>query len=238
MHSAGDDLRNSSRVSHEWSTVEDVSDSERFNEKAATWDADPTHVERAGAVAAVVRDVVPLRADMHALEIGGGTGLLARALADDLATVVVTDVAPGMVEAATQALADPRYDGWSARLYDIEKDPVPEERYGLVIGQLALHHMHDVAAVIRRCADLLHPGGWVALADLDRDLDGGFHASLHDFHGHDGFTRESVREWFEQAGFIDISIVDAGSVVKEVDGADREFPMFLAVARTPSSTHF
>lgn len=207
-----------------------MSDTDRFSEQAATWDDDQAHVERASAVAAVVRGAVPLRGDMHVLEIGGGTGLLARALADDLGTVVVSDVAPGMVDAATTALAGPRYAGWEARLYDIEHDPLPEERFDLVMGQLALHHMGDVAAVVRRCAELLRPGGWVALVDLDRDTDGDFHASVHDFHGHDGFTRESVRDWLEQSGFTEVRLTDAGAITKEVDAAPREFPMFLATA--------
>lgn len=208
-----------------------MSDTERFNEQAATWDDDPSHTERATAVAAVVRGAVPLRDDMHALEIGGGTGLLSRALAEDLGTVVVTDVAPGMVEAATAALAGQQYDGWEARLYDIEHDPLPEERFDLVLGQLALHHMGDVPAVVRRCAELLRPGGRVALVDLDHDPGGDFHAAVHDFHGHDGFTRDDVRQWLGEAGFTEVAFTDAGAVTKEVNGTQRDFPMFLATGR-------
>lgn len=210
-----------------------MSDSDRFSEQAATWDDDQTHVERAKSVAAVVRDVLPLRDDMHALEIGGGTGLLARALADDLGTVVVTDVASGMVDAATAALTDPAYDGWEARLYDIEHDPLTDDRFDLVLAQLALHHMGDVPAVVRRCAQVLRPGGWVALVDLDHDPGGDFHNAVHDFHGHDGFTRDDVQGWLTEAGFADVSVTDAGVVTKEVDGAERDFPMFLASGRMP-----
>ncbi|KRF17372.1 SAM-dependent methyltransferase [Nocardioides sp. Soil797] len=211
-----------------------MNDTERFNEHAATWDDDRGNVDRANAVAAVVRTVVPVRADMRALEIGGGTGLLARALADDLATVTVTDVAPGMVEAAGRALDNPRYDGWDARLYDIEHDPLPDERFDLVLGLLTLHHMGDVPAVVRRCAELLRPGGWIALIDLDHDPNGDFHASVHDFHGHDGFTRDSVRRWLGDAGFAGVTMTDAGTVTKEVDSTERDFPMFLATAQAPN----
>lgn len=202
---------------------------DRFSESAATWDDDPGHVERARSVADVVRRVVPLRPDLHALEIGGGTGLLARALASDLGTVLVTDVAPGMVEAASQALGKPEYDGWAARRYDIEHDPVLDERFDLVLGQLALHHMGDIPAVIRRCAELLRPGGRVALVDLDRDAEGAFHQHVHDFDGHDGFTREDISAWLVQAGFDEVALTDAGHVEK----AEGTFPMFLATGRLP-----
>lgn len=210
-----------------------MADIDRFSERAATWDDDPEHVGRAHSVAAAVRGVVPLHDAMHALEIGGGTGLLARALADDLGTVVVSDGAPGMVEVARAALDEPRYDGWEARRYDIEHDPLPAERFDLVLGQLALHHMGDVPSVVRRCAELLRPGGWIALVDLDHDPDGAFHASVHDFHGHDGFTRSSVRAWLTESGFTDVALTDAGAVTKQVDGVAQEFPMFLATGRIP-----
>lgn len=212
-----------------------MNDTERFNEHAATWDDDQGNVDRANAVARVVRSVLPLRADMRALEIGGGTGLLARALADDLASVIVTDVAPGMVQAATKALDDPRYDGWEARLYDIEHDPALDDDFDLVLGLLTLHHMGDVPAVVRRCAELLRPGGWIALVDLDHDPNGDFHASVHDFHGHDGFTRDSVQHWLSEAGFTDVAVADAGTVTKEVDATEREFPMFLATGQLPNA---
>ena len=210
-----------------------MADIDRFNEEAASWDEDQTNVERARVVAAAIRDAAPLHGDMRALEIGGGTGLLARALADDLGTVVVTDVSPGMVEAAARALDDPRYEGWEARLYDIEHDPLPEDRFDLVMAQLALHHMGDVPAVLRRCAELLRPGGSVALVDLDHDPEGAYHACVPDFRGHDGFLREDVRGWLEAAGFTDVTMTGAGVETKEVESAEREFQMFLATGRLP-----
>jgi 2-polyprenyl-3-methyl-5-hydroxy-6-metoxy-1,4-benzoquinol methylase len=208
---------------------------DRFSAEAATWDDKPGHAERAQEVAAAIRATVPLRPDLRVLEIGGGTGLLSRALAGDVGRVTVTDVAPGMVEAAQRALADPQYAGWSAERYDIEHDPLLPERYGLVVGLLTLHHMGDVPAVVQRCAQLLEPGGAVALVDLDHDSDGAFHAAVHDFDGHHGFTREDVRGWLEGAGLVDVTLTTAGSVVKEVHGEQREFPMFLATGRRPDA---
>lgn len=207
---------------------------DRFSDEAAGWDEKPGHADRARSVAAVVRSAVPLRPGMSVLEIGGGTGLLARALAEDIGTAVVTDVAPGMVEVATSVLDDPRYAGWSARLFDVEHDELPAERYDLVLALLALHHMGDVGAVIDRCGRLLAPAGHLALIDLDHDADGAFHAHVHDFDGHNGFRREDVAGWFDSAGLVDVATADAGVVDKEgADGAPAQFPMFIATGRRP-----
>lgn len=204
---------------------------DRFSDEASGWDDKPGHAERAEAVAALLRQALPLRADLTVLEIGGGTGLLSRALAGDIGTATVTDVAPGMVEVAAAKLDDPRFEGWSARRYDIEHDPLPDERYDLVVALLALHHMGDIAAVVQRCVDLLAEGGHVAIIDLDHDADGAFHQHVVDFDGHHGFTRDDLRGWFEAAGARDVRVTDGGTVTKETEDGERDFPMFLAVAR-------
>ena len=48
---------------------------DRFSDEASGWDDKPGHAERAEAVAALLRQALPLRADLTVLEIGGGTGL-------------------------------------------------------------------------------------------------------------------------------------------------------------------
>ena len=109
---------------------------DRFSDEAAGWDDKPGHAERAATVAGLLREALPLRPDMELLEIGGGTGQLSRELAGDIARAVVTDVAPGMVEVAEQKLDDPRYAGWEARHYDIERDELLSERFDVVLGML------------------------------------------------------------------------------------------------------
>ena len=54
-----------------------------FDERAKDWDANPMRVERARIVAQAIRQAVPLRPGMTALELGCGTGLLSFALQPD-----------------------------------------------------------------------------------------------------------------------------------------------------------
>lgn len=204
---------------------------DRFSEQAEDWDEQPGKAERAQAAADAIRAALDLRPGMTAIEIGGGTGLLSRALADVLGSVTVTDVAPGMVEAAKTVLSDPRFEGWEAALLDIEHDTLPGTRYDVVLSLLALHHMGDVGAVIGRMAGLLGPGGQIALLDLDDDPDGGFHAHVEDFDGHHGFSREAIKGWLVDAGLTDVSVTTGLTERKTVNGNNREFPVFLATAR-------
>ena len=206
---------------------------DRFSAHADTWDEKPGAVERAESVAAAIRAAIGLTGEESALEIGGGTGLLSRALADDIGTALVTDVAPGMVAAAERVLADDAYAGWRAGLFDVERDPLPEERFDLVLSQLALHHMGDIPAIIGRLFTLLRPGGHVALADLEHDADGGFHRHIEDFHGHHGFTREALTGWLADAGFVDVDVTVAGHDTKDVEGETRRFPILLATGHRP-----
>ena len=210
---------------------------DRFSALAATWDDNPRAVARAATLADAIRARIPLSDTTSAVEIGGGTGLLARALAADIGSALVTDVAPGMVETAAQVLTGPRYAGWRTALYDVERDPLLGERFDLVLCQLALHHMGDVPLIIGRMFELLLPGGSVALADLEHDADGGFHRQVHDFHGHHGFTREALGGWLEQAGFDNVSVEVAGQEIKDVEGVERSFPILLATGRRPAHRH-
>lgn len=202
-----------------------------FNERAATWDDDPMKIERSARIADVIRSTVPLRRDWRVIEVGGGTGLLSRALADEIGTATITDAAPGMIDVAREAIRP--YAGWRAELYDIGTDPVPEERYDLVLSQLALHHMGDIRAVMHTAYGLLNDGGWVAIADLDDDPTGDFHADHADFHGHNGFRRDDIAQWLTDAGFVDVATTTAAHIPREIDGHERQFPLFLATGHRP-----
>ena len=200
-----------------------------FDSKAATWDDDPRRAERARAVADAIRAAVPLRPDMRAIEIGGGTGQLGRALAADVGSIEITDSSEGMVRAAGEASG--ACENCGTRLFDVEKDALPDARYDLIVSQLALHHMGDVAAVIRRLFEIAAPGARIALVDLDHDEHGEFHGHMDDFHGHHGFHRSDIARWLGEAGFVDVATSTALEMDPGADHHHQRFPLFLAVRR-------
>ena len=197
-----------------------------FDDQAATWDDDPGHEKRQVAVAEAIQEALDLRPGLSAVDVGGGTGRLSILLADQVGSVVVTDPSAGMVEVARKRI---EAAGLSDRLRAVQADLTVDRldgTYDVVWSSMALHHVQDLDGLLRSLAGLLVDGGRMAIADLDEDPDGAFHADKVDFDGHDGFDRQGLAEQLTRAGFADVSFVDVTTILK----GDREFGLFLCTA--------
>ena len=199
---------------------------ERFDEAAATWDDDAGHEERQVAVARAIEQDVDLTPGMTALDIGAGTGRLSILLSGRVGSVVVTDPSAGMVRVARERIeAAGLSDRLRAVQADLTTDPL-EGVYDVVWSSMAFHHVQDLDALLRAVAGLLVNGGRLAIADLDEDREGAFHADKVDFDGHHGFDRQSLAQQLAHAGFTDVRFRDATTILKD----DREFGVFLCTA--------
>jgi len=197
-----------------------------FDDEAATWDDTPGHEERQVAVAQAIEESITLSPRMSALEVGGGTGRLSILLSDRVGSVVITDPSAGMVQVARERIeAAQLSDRLRAVQADLTTDP-PGGAYDVVWSSMALHHVHDLGALLESVAGLLVDGGRLAIADLDEDPDGAFHAEKVDFDGHHGLNRQHLAEQLAHAGFVEVSFVDATTILK----GDREFGVFLCTA--------
>ena len=101
----------------------------------------------------------------------------------------------------------------------------------MVWSSLALHHVPDLDALLRAVAELLVEGGRLAVADLEKDPDGAFHAGKADFDGHHGFDRDALAERLRAAGFCDVRFDAVTTILKE----GREFGVFLCTATRGAS---
>jgi ubiquinone/menaquinone biosynthesis C-methylase UbiE len=215
-------------------------DTGHFDEAATTWDDDPAKLERARKSAALLRERLQLNGSERVLEIGAGTGQLSLNLADEVGSILVTDVSPGMVAAADRNIqAAGLADRLTATRLDLLTDPVPDPPFDGAWSQLAWHHVPDGAALLRRARAALTPGGWLAVLELDADPAGDFHSGQDDFAGQHGFDRAGFADDLRAAGFRDVSVGDGGSVEKELEGRGRRtFTMFLAIgyATAPGSS--
>ncbi|MEO7471289.1 MAG: class I SAM-dependent methyltransferase [Pedococcus sp.] len=199
---------------------------QRFDDEAATWDDDAGHEARQVAVARAIEEAIALSPRMSALDVGGGTGRLSMLLSDRVGSVVVTDPSAGMVQVAQERIdAAGLGDRLRAVQVDLSTDPL-DGAYDVVWSSMALHHVQDLTGLLRSVAGLLVDGGRLAVADLDEDPDGAFHAEKVDFDGHHGFDRQRLAEQLADAGFAEVSFVDATTIQK----GDREFGVFLCTA--------
>lgn len=99
------------------------------------------------------------------LELGAGTGFfsLNLKLAGLVEDVHVSDLSPGMVEAAKQN-AERLGFTIEGRVADAESLPYEDDSFDLVVGHAVIHHIPDVEAALREVVRVLRPGGRFVIA--------------------------------------------------------------------------
>lgn len=198
-----------------------------FRDKAADFDARPVPQQISEGVGAAIRARVPLTPALVVMDLGAGTGLLTGRLAPFVAHVHAVDVSEAMLERLT---AKEELRGRvTAHRIDLTSGELPL-RVDLVVSAMAMHHVRDTAALVGALFRHLKPGGWVALADLDRE-DGTFHPPDTEGVHHPGFDRGALGGLLAAAGFVDVRFDTATTVTK--DGG--QWPVFLVTARRPGA---
>jgi tRNA (cmo5U34)-methyltransferase len=205
--------------------VEVVSDSNRFDEAAATWDEEPRRVRLARAVADEIARRVDLSHEMDVLDFGCGTGLLTLALQPFVRSVTGADSSAGMLEVLGRKLRERALATVETVLLDPKVPLSLDARFHLIVSSMALHHVPDLGPLFRRFHEQLRPGGRVALADLDRE-DGSFHEDPRAVFHH-GFDRTEVQSLLAAAAFVDLAATTAAVTRKD----ERDYPVFLITGR-------
>ncbi|NTV95926.1 MAG: class I SAM-dependent methyltransferase [Thiobacillus sp.] len=205
-----------------------VLDAGHFDSKARQWDSNPVFVERAERIAAAIRAEVALDTGMSALDYGCGSGLLSFPLKDALGRITLKDTSAGMLDVLREKIAEQGVANMTVRQTDLTADPLPDERYDLIYSSMTLHHIPDTGHILKVFHDLLNPGGHLCIADLDRE-DGSFHGIEVDVHH--GFDREALAGLAKTAGLTDVRFRTVFEIVKQKEGSERAYPVFLMTAR-------
>lgn len=200
----------------------------KFDKKALSWDQDQNRVNLANAVANSIRKLFHLSSDTRALDFGCGTGLVSLALCSQLKQITLADNSSGMLEVLKNKIAVTEIHNLRTIKYDFELDPLLDERFNLIFSSMALHHIENISRLLGVFFNLLEPGGIIALADLDQE-DGSFHDS--DFTGHKGFQRNNLEEITKQSGFGNVIFKDIYTFIRPNSLGQKEFPVFLMIAK-------
>ena len=203
-------------------------DAAHFDSKARQWDDNPVFQERGLKIVQAIRQAVPLHPQMNALDYGCGTGLLSFPLKDELGTILLADSSSGMLDVVAEKIAAQGVTHMTPMKLDLLIDPPPAQRFDLIVTAMTLHHVPDTDQILRIFHDLLQPGGYLCIADLDQE-DGSFHGPEVDVHH--GFDQADLSRRAALAGFADIRFQTVFSIAKELATGTRDYPVFLMTAR-------
>lgn len=201
-----------------------------FDNEAAMWDEEPRRVKLAHDVADTLIREVTLTPVMDALDYGCGTGLVTLRLQPHVRTITGADSSKGMLGVLQEKIRKRGLKNVRTQLVDFELGDRVEGTFHLIVSSMTLHHIHDPAVLFREFHDLLKPGGYLCVADLDTE-DGSFHG---DNTGvlHFGFDRKEMKELLAKAGFHEARDATAATIVKPLEGlGEKTFPVFLLIGR-------
>ena len=203
-------------------------DAAHFDSKSRQWDENPVFQERGLKIANAVRKAVPLHREMSALDYGCGTGLLSFPLKDELGAILMADSSGGMLKVVAEKIAAQGVTNMTPVKLDLLVDPLPAQRFDLIVTAMTLHHVPDTDHILRVFHDLLNPGGYLCIADLDQE-DGSFHGPEVDVHH--GFDQADLSRRTAQAGFADMHFQTVFTITKTRETGTQDYPVFLMTAR-------
>tara|TARA_R110000803_G_scaffold105498_1_gene173727 strand:- start:327 stop:674 length:348 start_codon:yes stop_codon:yes gene_type:complete len=101
------------------------------------------------------------------------------------------------------------------------------QKAGKLIAFNEFGAVYALAGMFRRFHEMVKPGGFIAISDLDKE-DGSFHTEDTGVF-HFGFDREEIGSAATQAGFENVEVVPASIIERETG----DYPVFLLIASRP-----
>ena len=196
--------------------------SDHFAHKASTYEQNKDRVDNVAQIATAMIGRIHFDKTMHIVDFGSGTGLLLERIAPFVQTITAIDVSQSMNAQLRDKQARLPCDVEILEM-DLEQTALRQTFDG-IISSMTMHHIQDVPAMFEKFRTMLKEGGFIAIADLDRE-DGSFHSEDTGVH-HFGFDQKEIATVAAKAGFKSISISTV-SVVRKSQG---EYPVFLLTA--------
>jgi SAM-dependent methyltransferase len=119
----------------------------------------------------VLVELVPEDPAAKWIEIACGPGLIARAMAPRVGSVLGVDLTPAMVEKARTDAAAAEVGNVSFELGDATALELPDDSLDGAITRFSLHHIPGPIRVLEEMARVVRPGGYVVLSDFVTDDD-------------------------------------------------------------------
>lgn len=198
-----------------------------FDQKASTWDDDPSRVQRAKEITEFLKTKVDLLEVVQALEYGSGTGLLSFNLRHEISKITLMDDSLEMTRVAQEKCDRLGVTNLHPVKGNLLDDPAPDDRYDMIFMMLTLHHVEQAEDLLQKFSQLLNNNGVLAIIDLEKE-DGSFHDGP--FHGHKGFEKNQLERMLHSSGLNPHSFDICYTIKKETENEVKRFPVFLSVS--------
>jgi SAM-dependent methyltransferase len=120
----------------------------------------------------VLIDLVPEDAEARWVEVACGPGLIARAMARRVGSVVGIDLTPAMIEKAGADAAAAGVGNVSFEVGDATALDLLDDSLDGAITRFSLHHVPGPVRVLEEMRRVVKPGGYVVVSDFVTDDDG------------------------------------------------------------------
>lgn len=165
------------------------------------------------------------------VDVGTGTGFLAEGALAAGGRVIGIDSSDEMLARARSRFANQRFE---ARVGDLDSLPLENDEADVVLANMVLHHAPDPPHAIREMARGLKAGGRLVITDADTHTHEWLRTEQHDRWL--GFERSDIARWFNNAGLVDVAVVDTSEVCSPTAkcGEKAAISIFLASGRKPA----
>jgi 2-polyprenyl-3-methyl-5-hydroxy-6-metoxy-1,4-benzoquinol methylase len=183
---------------------------DHFSIKAKQYDDSPKRVQNVTNIANTIKQRINFSSDMQIMDFGSGTGLLLERIAPLVKEITAIDISESMMKRLIE-----KQDTLACNLHTLKLDLENSDiavKFDGIISSMTMHHIKDVPAMFIKFFDLLSPGGFIAIADIDTE-DGSFHEENTGVHHH-GFDRDWIMQQAEMAGFENLKIETASEMSK------------------------
>jgi len=201
-----------------------------FNKDAATWDENPGRVKMAESVFQSLNNNFKFLKNMDVMDFGCGTGLLSVQILPFVNSVTCVDSSTGMLAVLNSKISALKLSGIYTQKVDIDNGGTLTGKYDVVISSMTMHHIKNPAPLFKQFQEILKPGGFLCIADLDPD-NGKFHDDNTGVF-HEGFDRDRMKSLLENAGFGKIIDFTAAEISKPDEiGKMNNFSVFLIIGK-------
>ncbi len=196
-----------------------------FDEVASKWDTQ-LRIERAKILAHEIVESLPDTTTYCGLELGCGTGLIAFELSSRFKQVTCIDSSKEMLKIVETKIQELQTNNVSIGNVDMLNKSIFHNKFDVIYSSMVFHHITDTNEMIEQLYNMLKPGGYLIIVDLDEE-NGNFHKQEKDFIGHNGFNRGKLEELLKSNNLINISSKTVFAGKKQLQEQTINYSLFL-----------